>query len=77
MAGIVEVRSSETGISWVGGIVLIIGFCWMIFDVGVSGGFVGGWTPLDPDLTSQFSVERQSLIQAFMLAKFWLVCLLP
>jgi hypothetical protein len=70
MAGIVEVGSSETGMSRVGGIVLMIGFCWMIFDLGVSGGFVGGWTPLGLNLTSQFSLERQSLIQAFMLAKF-------
>ncbi len=42
----------------------------MIFDLGGSGGFGGGQTPLDPDLTSQFSVEWQSLIQAFMLDKF-------
>jgi hypothetical protein len=34
-----------------------------------SGGFGGGWTPLGPDLTSQFP-DRHSLIQAFMLVKF-------
>ncbi len=33
------------------------------------GGFGGGWMPLGPDLTSQF-LDRHSLIQAFMLAKF-------
>jgi hypothetical protein len=34
-----------------------------------SGGFGGGWTPLSPNLTSQF-LDRHSLIQAFMLVKF-------
>ncbi len=33
------------------------------------GGFGGGQTPLDPNLTSQF-LDRHSLIQAFMLVKF-------
>ncbi len=69
MAGIFEVGSVETGVSWVGGIVLMVGFCWKNFNLGGSSGFGGGWNPLGPNLTSQFSVEWQSLIQAFMLDK--------
>ncbi len=57
MAVIFQVGSVETGVSWVGGIVLMIDFL-MIFDLGGSGGFGGGWTPLGPNLTSQFSVEQ-------------------
>jgi hypothetical protein len=39
------------------------------------GGFGGGWTLLGPDLTSQF-LDRHSLIQAFMLVKFFVGMLL-
>ncbi len=70
MAGIFEVRSIETGVYWVGGRVLMMDFCWMIFDLGGLGGFGGVQMPLGPYLTSQFLLEQQSLIHAFMLDKF-------
>ncbi len=77
MAGVFEVGSIKTGVLLVGGSVLMMDFCWMIFDPRGSGGFDGGQLLLGLNLTSQFLFEWESLIQAFILDKFWLGCCLP
>ena len=41
------------------------------FGLGGLGGLGGGQMPLGPDLTNQLSLDWQSLIQAFMLAKLF------